>query len=208
MLKQIILATHNQDKQKELEMGFSDLGVKILTLQDFPEIGEIIEDGKTLKENALIKARAVYNKTKIPAIGDDTGLYVDILNGDPGIFSARYYGDNATYLDNINKLLNNMKNISEEDRTAQFNTSMAFTDGKLELVTEGLVKGVITKRIKGFGGFGYDPVFYVIEKNKTFAEMSIEEKNQISHRGRAIKKMHDFLKSCLPNNFHITEDIA
>ena len=208
MIKQIILATHNSDKQKELEIGFSDLGIEVLTLQNFPEIGEIIEDGNTLRDNALIKARTVFIKTKIPAIGDDTGLSVDSLNGEPGIYSARYSGDNATYSENVNKLLHNMQNVKEKERTAQFITCMAFTDGKMELVSEGLVKGIITKEIKGVGGFGYDPVFYVTEKNKTFAEMSIKEKNQISHRGRAIKKMCSLLKSNLPESFHSKEEVA
>ena len=195
----IVVATHNKDKFKELYHGLKSLKIKLLSLDDFPEIGEIIEDGKTLEENALIKARTVNQLTSLPAISDDTGLFVDALNGDPGIYSARYAGENSTYLDNVNKMLHEMKNIPEGKRQAKFSTVMAYVDGKRELIAEGFVKGIISNKIKGIGGFGYDSIFYVCNKGKTFSEMSIEEKNLISHRSRAIDALKAKLASNLSN---------
>ena len=195
----IVVATHNKDKFKELYHGLKSLKIKLLSLDDFPEIGEIIEDGKTLEENALIKARTVNQLTSLPAISDDTGLFVDALNGDPGIYSARYAGENSTYLDNVNKMLYEMKNIPEGKRQARFSTVMAYVDGKRELIAEGFVKGIISNKIKGIGGFGYDSIFYIRNKGKTFSEMSIEEKNLISHRSRAIDALKAKLASNLSN---------
>ena len=195
----IVVATHNKDKFKELHHGLKSLKIKLLSLDDFPEIGEIIEDGKTLEENALIKARTVNQLTSLPAISDDTGLFVDALNGVPGIYSARYAGENSTYLDNVNKMLHEMKNIPEGKRQAKFSTVMAYVDGKRELIAEGFVKGIISNKIKGIGGFGYDSIFYVCNKGKTFSEMSIEEKNLISHRSRAIDALKAKLASNLSN---------
>ena len=195
----IVVATHNKDKFKELYHGLKSLKIKLLSLDYFPEIGEIIEDGKTLEENALIKARTVNQLTSLPAISDDTGLFVDALNGDPGIYSARYAGENSTYLDNVNKMLHEMKNIPEGKRQAKFSTVMAYVDGKRELIAEGFVKGIISNKIKGIGGFGYDSIFYVCNKGKTFSEMSIEEKNLISHRSRAIDALKAKLASNLSN---------
>ena len=198
----IVLATHNKDKQVELSKSLNSKDVNILFLEDFPEIDEIIEDGKTLKDNALIKAREVYKITGLPSISDDTGLEVDALNGDPGVFSARYAGENCSYSDNINKILKNMSKIPLDLRGAQFKTVMAFVSEKMELVSEGSVKGLITKEVKGIGGFGYDPVFYIPEMMKTFAEMTIEEKNGISHRGIATRNMIKLLQShqIIPNS--------
>ena len=191
----IVLATHNKDKQAELSKALNFKGVNILSLLDFPDIGEIIEDGKTLKDNALIKANTVYKITGLPSISDDTGLEIDALNGEPGVYSARYAGENCSYLDNVNKVLHMMSKIPLSLRGAQFKTVMAFVSDKTELVSEGSVKGLITEELKGIGGFGYDPVFYIPEMMKTFAEMSIEEKNKISHRGKATKNMISLLYS-------------
>ena len=189
MMMKVVIATHNKDKLKELKKGFSTLTIDLVDLFSFPEVGEIIEDGKTLKENALIKAKAVYDITGFPAIADDTGLEVDVLGGKPGVFTARFAGENCSYSDNVNKMLKVMKNIKKIDRGAIFKTVMAFYDGKEELFAEGFVKGIITENKKGLAGFGYDPIFYVVEEGKTFAEMTIEQKNIISHRGRAIKNL-------------------
>ena len=187
----IVLATHNKDKCKELQNSLSELNVQLLSLFDFPEIGEIIEDGITLKENALIKAREVNKITGLPALADDTGLEVDFLGGKPGVYTARYAGENCTYMDNVKKLLYDMK--ESNNRNAEFKTVIAFVDKNVELIAFGSVKGLITKKIKGIGGFGYDPVFYIEEQGKTFAEMKIEEKNKISHRALAIAKMKNLL---------------
>lgn len=198
----IVLATHNKDKQAELSKALNFKGVNILSLLDFPDIGEIIEDGKTLKDNALIKANTVYKITGLPSISDDTGLEIAALNGEPGVYSARYAGENCSYLDNVNKVLHMMSGVPFSSRRAQFKTVMAFVSDKTELVSEGSVKGLITEELKGIGGFGYDPVFYIPGMMKTFAEMSIEEKNKISHRGKATKNMISLLYShkIIPNS--------
>ena len=191
---EIILATHNLDKCKELQESLKSSKIKIFTLADFPEIGEIIEDGNSLEENAFIKSRTVFNLTKIPTISDDTGLEVDALNGAPGIFSARYAGIDASYSDNVNKMLSDLKNIEKKSRTATFKTVITFVSNDLELVSEGSVKGFITEKPSGNSGFGYDPIFYVIERNKTFSEMNINEKKECSHRGKAIAKLRQLFK--------------
>ena len=195
MIMKVVIATHNKDKLKELKKGLSNLNIEILDLSSFPEIGEIVEDGKTLQENALIKARYVFKKTGIPSIADDTGLEVDALDGKPGVYTARFAGENCSYMDNVNKMLKVMKNVEDSKRTAVFKTVIAFVDSKTELFSEGEVKGIINKKIKGLAGFGYDPIFYVQEERKTFAEMTIEEKNIISHRGRAISNFNPVLSS-------------
>ena len=204
----IVIATHNKDKLKELKEGFSELNVELLDLSSFPEIGEIIEDGNSLQENALIKARAVFKQTHLPSWGDDTGLEVDALNGEPGIYSARYAGESCSYSDNVNKLIKNMQSIPEKQRTAQFKTAIAYVSENMELVSEGVVEGLIAITPKGVGGFGYDPVFYVPEKGKTYSEMNMKEKNQVSHRGKAINNMIILLQARLPHIFHQMEDIA
>jgi len=193
----IVIATHNKDKLKELKEGFSELNVELLDLSSFPEIGEIIEDGDTLRKNAYIKAKTVLDITGFPAIADDTGLEVDFLDGKPGVYTARFAGENCTYQDNVNKLLKVMENVPESERGAQFKTSMVFLDKKRELFSDGKVKGLISKKIKGLAGFGYDPLFYVLNEGKTFAEMSMERKNIISHRGLAIKALNSKLNSYL-----------
>ncbi len=192
-MKKIILATHNLHKMEEMRDVLKDLAIDILTLEQFPNIEDIPETGETMKENALIKARTVNRLTGIPAIGDDTGLEVETLNGAPGVYSARYAGENASFEDNINKLLTEMK--IKVDRNAQFRTVTVFVDGKDELIAEGKIDGLITKEPKGANGFGYDPVFYIPELKRTFAELSAEEKNKISHRGLALQKLCKLLSA-------------
>tara|TARA_S200000501_G_C20594780_1_gene643203 strand:+ start:171 stop:797 length:627 start_codon:yes stop_codon:yes gene_type:complete len=208
MSYEIILATNNNDKLSELTKILSKFSIKIHSLENFPQIGEIIEDGSSLKENALIKARTVFQQTKLPSLGDDTGLEVDALNGNPGIFSARYAGEECSYIDNVNKLLKEMKDVPLNLRTAKFSTVIAFVNKDMELISEGFVKGLITTSLKGVAGFGYDPVFYVPERKKTYSEMKMNEKNQISHRGKAIQNMIKLLRFRLPQIFHQMEDIA
>ena len=208
MSYKIVLATHNKDKVSELRGILSPLAIKIFSLEEFSKIGNIIEDGSSLQDNALIKARAVFKQTKIPSLGDDTGLEVDALDGAPGIYSARYAGAKCSYSDNVKKLLENMRAIPLKKRTASFKTALAFVSENMELVSEGVVKGLITTSSKGVGGFGYDPVFYVLERKKTYSEMKMKEKNQISHRAKAIQNMIKLLQSHLPTIFHQMEDIA
>ena len=196
-LNTIVLATHNQDKKIELQDALSGFPVTILSLYDFPHIGEIEETGETLLENSMFKAKTVHNITQLPAIADDTGLEVDSLAGAPGVYSARYAGEDVTYSDNVNKLLNEMKGISSRNRGAQFRTVISFIDGERELWTEGIIKGEIGEMPVGNSGFGYDPIFFIPELNKTFAELSTEEKNKISHRGLAMKKLCILLKEYL-----------
>ena len=190
----VVIATHNEDKLKEIKKHLESFSFNVLSLDSFPEIGEIIEDGKTLTDNALIKAREVFEKTGLPTISDDTGLEVDALDGKPGVYSARYAGENCTYSDNVNKLLLDMENIEEKNRTATFKTVVTYVSKDLELVAEGSVKGLITRKPYGRKGFGYDPIFYVFSENKTFAEMNINEKQKCSHRGNAIANLKKLFK--------------
>ena len=133
-------------------------------------------------------------------MADDTGLEVDALGGKPGVYTARFAGENCSYLDNVNKMLDVMKNIKTNDRSAVFKTVMAFVDDKTELFSIGEVKGMIASEKKGLGGFGYDSIFYVVNEGKTFAEMTIEKKNIISHRGKAINNFMPKLESYIKNN--------
>ena len=191
----IVIATHNEDKLKELLKAFSNHinDIQLLSLNDFPEIGEIIEDGKTLEENALIKAKEVFNLTGIPALSDDTGLEVDALNGKPGVHTARYAGEGCSYNDNVIKLLEDMKTVPAPNRTAVFKTVIAYVDKESEITAQGVAKGTISRSSAGEFGFGYDPIFFISEAGKTFAEMKMEEKEIYSHRGEAIRKIMDTL---------------
>ena len=184
---QIVLATHNKGKMSEINNLLSS-SYEVLTLDHFPNIKEIPETGKTLKENAFIKARTVFEMTGLPSLADDTGLEVESLGGDPGVFSARYAGEQASYQDNCEKLLKNMMRVPKENREAKFRTVIAYKDDNRELSCDGSVKGEIAQSTKGSFGFGYDSVFYYPPLEKTFAELSEEEKNSISHRGRALRK--------------------
>jgi XTP/dITP diphosphohydrolase len=170
------------------------LEVKILSLDSFPEIGEIEESGSTLLENSFIKAKEVYQATGIPTLADDTGLEVEFLNGAPGVYSARYAGKNITYKDNVRKLLSELSGVEKELRAAQFRTVISFFSSKKELWVDGSIEGIITEKPIGEKGFGYDSIFLVPDRGLTFAQMGKEEKNKISHRGLALKKMVKFLK--------------
>ena len=194
----VVIATHNRDKMKEIQGAISDLGWEVISLYDFPKIGEIEENGKTLEENALIKAREVFKKTGLPTISDDTGLEVDALDGAPGVYTARYAGENCSYSDNVNKMLKDMNKVPMPNRGATFKTVMVFKDENKELIVEGIVKGKISRESRGDDGFGYDPIFYVTEYDKTFAEMTMSEKNKISHRGNAINHLINSIKENCP----------
>mgnify|MGYP001244843565 FL=1 len=198
---QIVLATHNRGKMKEMSSILAHLPVKLLTLDDFPQIGEIPETGDTLKENAFIKAETVHQKTGLPALADDTGLEVVALDGAPGVHSSRYDGETATFEDNCRKMLQEMDGIPAEERTAQFHTVIAFVSDSGNEWTEGMVEGRILENKRGDGGFGYDPLFYYPPLKKTFAELNSEQKNNISHRGKALRNFCQILeKRILTNN--------
>ena len=193
----IVLATHNHDKETELQYSLRGLDVDICLLSEYPDIGEIEETGTTLLENSLLKAHTVHDRTGLPAIADDTGLEIDALDGAPGVYSARFAGPDATYEDNINKLLSVMDDVSDDMRSARFRTVISFVDEVQELWTEGFIEGRITEDPRGNMGFGYDPVFYVPRLEKTFAELSTAEKNKISHRGLALQKLRKILINVL-----------
>jgi XTP/dITP diphosphohydrolase len=189
----LIIATHNKDKEKELKAILKNLPFEVVTLDQFPEIGEIEETGSTLYENAKLKADTVHRITNLPCLGDDTGLEVDALNGAPGVYSSRYAGEDVSYEDNVTKLLKEMESTPPEKRSARFRTIIFYTDGERELYSEGEIKGYITEERRGNNGFGYDPVFYIPEVKKTMAELKSDKKNKLSHRGQAMGKFRKLL---------------
>lgn len=190
--KELFLASGNPHKIEELHQILEPLGIKLSSTHDFPDAPEVEEDQPDLKGNALKKARFWHQKTGLPSLADDTGLEVDALNGAPGVYSARYAGEDATYQDNVEKLLGKLKD--ENNRNAQFRTVIAFVTDHEQYLFEGVCKGEILRASKGSKGFGYDPVFRPIGYNQTFAELDSEEKNKISHRGRALQKFLEFIK--------------
>ncbi len=188
MVKEIIIATTNRGKTKEFAELLKGVFENIFSLIDFDSVPSIVEDGKTFGENALKKARTVAGFTGRTTLADDSGLEVEALGGRPGIFSARYAGENAGDKQNINKLLQELSD--KADRNARFVCSLAlvFPDGQ-EIVAEGTCEGIIVDEPRGEGGFGYDPVFFLPELGKTMAELAPHEKNLVSHRARAVKAL-------------------
>lgn len=190
MKKEILVATHNQHKKEEIQQILGE-NFNVKSLTDYDIHDEIIEDGKTFRENALIKAKFCFNKTGKPSLGDDSGLVVKALDGRPGIFSARYAGDHD-FGKNIAKVLDEMKN--ESDREAYFVTVMCLIDESGEHYFEGRIHGDLAKEVHGEKGFGYDPIFVPQHAKQTFAEMKPEDKNKISHRKLALEKFLKFLE--------------
>ena len=188
----IVLATNNSHKVGEFRAAFEQMGVEVelLTIKDTDFKGEIIEDADTFDGNALIKAKTLCESTGLVAIADDSGLAVDALNGEPGVYSARYAGVGATDEQNNEKLLSLLRSMPDASRGAKFVCSICVCrpDGEI-LYAHGESKGEIIDEYRGDGRFGYDPIFYYPPMKKTFAEMTKEEKNSISHRGRAIKEL-------------------
>ena len=188
---QILIATHNLHKKEEIQQILGPDFI-ITTLTDYDINDEIIEDGNSFQENALIKAKYCFEKTGKPSVGDDSGLVVEALDGRPGIYSARYAG-NHDFKKNIAKVLEELKD--EPNRRAYFITVLCFKDKDGEHYFEGRVYGNITTEVFGEDGFGYDPIFIPDDHNMTFAQMLPEEKNKISHRSEALKKFLEFLNS-------------
>ena len=186
-MKKIVIASSNNHKVSEISVKIQPFFDKILSLSDFPEIGEIIEDGNTIEENSFKKSRASFEHTNIASIADDTTLEVDALNGDPGLFTARYAGEKATYEENMTKLLDNLDGIEDSLRTARFRTIISYVDGKNDFHVEGRLEGRILNKKIGNNGFGYDPIFQSTEFKMSLAEMDSKLKNEVSHRGLAIK---------------------
>lgn len=186
----LIIATNNRDKLAEISDILRGTNIEILSARDFPDFPDVEETGETLAENALIKARSVWEKYHLPCLGDDTGLEVDFLGGAPGVYSSRYAGPEATYDDNCNKLLGELKSRNPASRRARFRSVMAFIDRDgVAHTAEGVIEGEIIHEKRGSNGFGYDPVFFVPDKNKTLAQMESSEKNKLSHRHNALIKI-------------------
>lgn len=195
-MEKICFATHNANKLKEVQKLFREAGLPFLlvSLDDIGCTEDIAETADTLEGNALLKARHVWTHYQLPVFADDTGLEVAALNGAPGVYSARYAGPQKNDRDNVNKLLSELQGVDKRD--ARFRTCIAFIDAKgQEHLFEGIVEGHIIEHPRGEHGFGYDPVFCPEGEKRTFAEMSLDEKNQISHRGRAFHAFCQWLRT-------------
>lgn len=194
----IVLATRNRHKGAEVAALLDGLGLTIRTLDEFPHTPEVVEDGDTCEANAIKKATEIAAATGLPSVADDTGLEVDALDGRPGVYAARYAGEQATYEDNCRKLVRELSDVPPGKRTARFITVAALAfPGKGVRVTTGELRGTITDSPVGLKGFGYDPVFFVPELGKTLAELSAEEKNRISHRAKAFAQVRKLLQDIL-----------
>lgn len=195
MKKQIVFATGNAGKVKEIRAILSDLGLEVLSMKEAGISVDIEEDGKNYEENALIKARAVAKYTDSIVMADDSGLEIDYLNCEPGIYSARYMGEDTPYTIKNNNLIERLNGVPDEQRTARFVCAIAavLPDGE-ELTTRGIIEGRIGYEEAGENGFGYDPIFYVPRFGKTTAQLSPEEKNLVSHRGKALEAMKEILR--------------
>ena len=190
MEQKIVFATGNEGKMREVRLILQDLGFPVLSMKEAGVSLDIEENGTTFAENAMIKARAVWEKTGGIVLADDSGLVVDYLGGEPGVYSARYLGEDTSYEIKNQAIIDRLTDAKEEERTARFVSAIAavLPDGS-ELVTEGKVEGLIAHEPAGNGGFGYDPIFYLPEYGVTSAEIPIEKKNEISHRGKALEAM-------------------
>lgn len=202
-MEEVIIATKNRGKAKEFEEIFRSRGYEVRTLLDYPEIADIEETGTTFEENAILKAEAVAAQLNKLVISDDSGLIVDALEGRPGIYSARYAGEQKDDEANIDKVLRELNGVPSEKRTARFYCALALAvPGQKTLTVSGTCEGKILEERRGTNGFGYDPIFFVVEKSCSMAELSAAEKNQISHRANAIKEMDKILDSFLESDHH------
>jgi XTP/dITP diphosphohydrolase len=197
-VKEVIIATKNPGKAREFEHIFASRGIEVRTLLDFPEIPDVDETGSTFEENAILKAEAVSQALGKMVIGDDSGLMVDELEGRPGIYSARYAGEQKNDQNNTDKVMSELIGLPEEKRSARFYCALAVAvPGQETITVSGTCEGRILEEQRGTNGFGYDPVFYVPEKGLAMAELSSDEKNKISHRANALKKLDVVLDSIL-----------
>lgn len=193
-MKKLVIATHNRNKFAEMKSALEGLGWEILPAFEFPGVPEVEEDGTTLEENSLKKAKAIFEFTRLPSLADDTGLFVDALNGRPGIYAARFAGEHCSYEDNVKKMLDLMSAVAPLERRATFKTVVTLYSGAGSMRQVcGEVEGFITPEARGTGGFGYDPIFLPEGETRVFAEMPLEEKNRISHRGKAVQKAREVL---------------
>lgn len=191
----IIFATGNEGKMKEIRMILADMGMPILSMKEAGITAEIVEDGTTFEANAIIKAKAIMELTGDIALADDSGLEIDYLNKEPGIYSARYMGEDTSYDIKNQNLIDRLAGVPEEKRTARFVCAIAcaLPDGQI-LTTQGTMEGIIGYESRGANGFGYDPIFYLPEYGCSSAELTPEQKNQVSHRGKALRKMRERLE--------------
>lgn len=198
MEKRILFATGNAGKMKEIRMILSDLPLPVISMKEAGVAAEIEENGSTFEENAVIKARAVMELTGEIALADDSGLEIDYLDGAPGIYSARFMGEDTSYDIKNTALIEKLEGVPEEQRTARFVCAIAcaLPDGRI-LTSRGAMEGVIAHEIRGENGFGYDPIFYLPEYGLTSAEISPEQKNELSHRGKALRAMKEQLADIL-----------
>ncbi|MCK4544978.1 RdgB/HAM1 family non-canonical purine NTP pyrophosphatase [candidate division WOR-3 bacterium] len=192
----IVAATNNKDKINEIRKVLENSKIELLTLENINFIDEIIEDGDTLEENAIKKTLTIFDFAGIQCFADDTGLFVDLLNGLPGVHSARFAGDKASYADNVEKLIKELSLCSSNEKwQAHFRTVIAYVDNNRSLkLFEGITEGYIIRKPYGKGGFGYDPVFEVENTGRTYAEMGLEEKNSVSHRGKTLRSFLSYLR--------------
>lgn len=197
-ISQILFATGNEGKMREIRSILADTGARVLSMKEAGVSIDIEENGTTFEENALIKARAVsaaLTKADCVVLADDSGLVIDALNGEPGIYSARYMGEDTSYEVKNTNLIERLEGVPDEKRTARFVCAIAavMPDGR-EFTVKAAIEGRIGYEQKGEGGFGYDPIFYVPEFGKTTAELTAEEKNRVSHRGKALEQMKEVLR--------------
>jgi len=185
----LVIATRNNDKIIEIKEIFEGNSFELVSLSEFPQAPEVEETGKTLLENALLKAESAAKATGLPAIADDTGLFVDALNGEPGVRSSRYAGENVSYEENRKLLLKNLDKAHGSDRRARFETIAVLVDESGHITAKGEVEGLITNEQRGNNGFGYDPIFQSVYSEKTFGELTRTEKKGFSHRGKAFQEL-------------------
>ena len=197
-MKRIVFATGNEGKMKEIRMILADLGVSVLSMKEAGVSADIVEDGKTFEENAAIKAETIRDLTGAIVLADDSGLEIDYLGGEPGIYSARYMGEDTSYDIKNQNLLDRLEGVPDEKRTARFVCAIcaALPDGR-KLTTRGTIEGIIGHGISGENGFGYDPIFWLPEYGCSTAELSPEKKNELSHRGKALRAIKEQLREIL-----------
>lgn len=194
-MESVIIATKNKGKAKEFEKLFLPKGLAVKTLLDYPDIEDVEETGSTFEENAILKAETIANNLGVRVIADDSGLEIDALEGRPGVYSARYAGSEKNDENNIDKVLDELHGVPEIERTARFCCALAMAEpGNETLTVFGTCEGRILNERRGTNGFGYDPIFFVETEQKAMAELASDEKNKISHRANAIRKLDDLLK--------------
>jgi XTP/dITP diphosphohydrolase len=190
----ILIATKNKGKVNEFIDMFKEFGIEVISLLDIENCPDVEETGTTFEENAVLKAETICSMMDIPVISDDSGLVIDALDGRPGVYSARYAGSQKDDDDNMQKVLDEMRGVPEGNRTARFVCALAFAKPDKEtIVVEGSCEGVILHKKKGTEGFGYDPIFFLPKLNRTMAEITKNEKNQISHRAQALSKLKEYI---------------